>query len=321
MFLSRLAVWYPDEVLTNADLAAMVDTSDAWIVERVGIRERRRSPPELPVHRMGARAAEAALAGFDRERVDLVVAALSIADYHIPATANLVAAEVGCGEAAAFDVRAACSSFVFALHVLRALLQGGAHRCALLVIPEAYTHVTDYTDRASCVLWGDGAFACLVTPEPEPGGLCLRVRDTFVGSRSRDALAVQVPVGGTFTQQGAVVQAFAIRKMAEVVQAVMARAGLGPAGVDWLIGHQANLGILERAAARAGIAPQKNLTNIEWYGNTGAAGAPGVLAQQQGRLRPGQRIVVATVGSGLSWGGALLEVTAGAREEEHGEAR
>src|SRR5262245_40609606 len=199
IYVSRLAAWYPEEVLTNAELARLVDTSDAWIVEHVGIRERRRSPREMPVHEMGARAAALALAGSDAATVDLVVCGLSVADYHIPATANLLAAEVGCGDAAAFDVRAACSSFVFALHVVRGLLETGAHHRALLVVPEAYTHIADYADRNTCVLWGDGAIACLVTTE-RPTGPALAVEDLCVGSRSRDALTVQAPVGSTFRQ-------------------------------------------------------------------------------------------------------------------------
>jgi 3-oxoacyl-[acyl-carrier-protein] synthase-3 len=308
VFLSRLATWHPEEVLSNEDLARMVDTSDEWIIEHVGIRERRRSPKDMPIHVLGARAAHAALEGVDPSTVDLVVCALSITDYHIPATANLVAAEVGCGDAAAFDLKAACSSFVFAVHVLRALLATGAHKRALLVVPEAYTHVTDYTDRSTCILWGDAAFACIASVEP-PGGRSLVVEDTFIGSRSKDALAVQIPVGSTFRQEGPVVQAFAIRKMAEITQLVCQRKGLTPEEVPYVIGHQANLGILTRAARRAGFAPERNLTNIERFGNCGAAGAPSVLAQNFERFRQGERVVVSTVGSGLSWGGALLRVS------------
>jgi 3-oxoacyl-[acyl-carrier-protein] synthase III len=311
VFLSRLAAWYPDEVLANADLARTVDTTDEWIVEHVGIRERRRSPRDMPVHVMGARAAELALEGFgDRGAIDLVVCAHSISDYHIPATANLIAGEVGCGDAAAFDLKAACSSFIFGLHAIRGLFATGEHGTALLVVPEAYTHVTDYTDRATCILWGDGAFACVVSRDRPPveAGPALSVDDTFIGSRSKDALAVRIPAGGFFQQEGTVVQAFAIRKMADVIRTMFERGGIGPDEVSWLVGHQANLGILERAAARAGIAPAKNLTNIERYGNCGAAGAPGVLAQNARRFREGERVVVATVGSGLSWGGALMTV-------------
>lgn len=308
MFLSRLVVWHPDEVLTNADLGKTLDTSDEWIVSRVGIRERRRAPKEMPVHEMGARAARLAL---DQEPVDLVVAGLSVADYHLPSTANLIAAEVGCTAAAAFDIRAACSSFVFALHTLRGLFALGEAQRALLVIPEAYTHVTDYKDRSTCILWGDAAFACLVTREAPPRAQCLEVQDTFIGSRSQDALVVQAKVGGTFKQEGNAVHAFAIRKMAEVVQTSLDRCRLTASDLAWFVGHQANLGILQRACERVGIPPQKHLSNIEMFGNCGAAGAPSVLAQNTARFRQGDRIAVATVGSGLSWGGALLRTHGG----------
>ena len=305
MFISSLAAWHPEEVLTNAALSAMVDTSDAWIVERVGIRERRRCPPDMAVHALGARAAALALRGHDPGGVDLVLCAPSITDYHVPATANLVADAVGCGDAPAFDLRAGCSAFIFALHTLRGLLATGAHRCALLVIPEAYTHATDYTDRSTCVLWGDAAFACIVTPD-RPSGLSLEVVDTTVGSRSKDAPAIEVPVGGTFRQDGHAVQAFAIKKMAEVVETTLRRSNLTAAQTGYFIGHQANLGILTRVATRTGFSPQRHLTNVERFGNCGAAGAPSVLAQYVDRFRDGDRIVVATVGAGLSWGGALL---------------
>ncbi len=302
MFLSRLSVWHPEEKLTNADLGRMVDTSDDWIVSRVGIRERRRAPPEMKVHQMGALAAKRAL---DGAPVDLVVCGLSVADYHLPSTANLIAAEVGCGEAAAFDVRAACSSFVFSLHALRGLFALGELQRALLVIPEAYTKVTDYTDRGTCILWGDAAFACLVT-RTAPAGASLEVLDTFIGSRSQDALVVQAEVGGKFKQLGSAVHAFAIRKMSEVVETSLKRCQLTAQDLAWFVGHQANLGILQRACERVGIPPEKHLSNIELFGNCGAAGAPSVLAQNAERFRGGDRIAVATVGSGLSWGGTLL---------------
>jgi 3-oxoacyl-[acyl-carrier-protein] synthase-3 len=309
MYLSRPAAWHPEEVLDNEALSRIVDTSSEWIIEHVGIRERRRSPPDMPVHALGARAAALALEGMDPAAVDLVVCALSVSDYHIPSTANLVAAEVGCGGAPAFDIRAACSSFVFALHAVRGLIATGAHRRVLIVVPEMYTHVADYRDRSTCVLWGDGAFACLVSAE-RPAERAAVVEDTWIGSRSKDALTVRIPVAGTFWQEGSVVQAFAIRKMAEVLTTLLERGKLAPEEVAYVIGHQANLGILTRACARAGFPLEKNLTNIEKYGNCGAAGAPTVLAQEWQRFRSGERIAMATVGSGLSWGGALFRIAA-----------
>lgn len=304
MFLSRPSVWHPEEIVTNADLGRLVDTSDEWIVSRVGIRERRKAPKDMKVHVMGALAAKLALEG--QPAVDTVVCGLSVSDYHLPSTANLIARELeGCADAAAFDVRAACSSFVFGLHALRGLFALGDTRRALLVVPEAYTHVTDYKDRSTCILWGDAAFACLVTADA-PAGLSFEVEDTFVGSRSQDALLVQAEIGGSFKQQGNAVHAFAIRKMTSVVETSLERRKLTVADLSWFIGHQANLAILERAAERLGIPPSKHLSNIEKFGNTGAAGAPSVLAQNVERFSDGERIAVATVGSGLSWGGALL---------------
>jgi 3-oxoacyl-[acyl-carrier-protein] synthase-3 len=307
MFLSSLAVWHPEKRLTNQDLAATLDTSDEWIVERVGIRERRMVGAEMRVHELGVEAARRALAGTDPQQVDLVLCAPSYSNYHVPATANLVAAELGCTAAAAFDLRVGCSAFVFALHTLRGLFSMGSHRVALLVIPEALTHATDYTDRSTSVLFGDAAFACIVTADP-PEGLGLRVSDTLVGSRSSGWTAVQIPVGGVIQQDGAAVQAFAIKKMAEVVDETLRRNGLSVSETDYLVGHQANLGILTRVATRTGFAAEKNLTNVELFGNCGGASAPSVLAQHVGAFRDGQRIVVATVGTGLSWGGALLVV-------------
>lgn len=298
MYLSKLAAWRPDEVLTNADLSRLVDTSDSWIFEHVGIRERRRSPKDMPVHEQGARAARAVVEG---ETVDLVVCAFSISDFHIPATANLVAAELGLADAAAFDVRAACSSFVFGLHTLRGLIDSGMHRRALLVVPEAYTHATDYGDRNTCVLWGDASFACLVTREKPATGLSFEVLDTRIGSKSSDWKLIQIENGGMFQQQGPSVHKFAIKKMSQILLEQMRGEP-----VDWFVGHQANASILERAAERAGLRPEQSLTNIEKFGNTGAAGAPTVLADNVGRFKDGERIVVATVGAGLSWGTTML---------------
>jgi 3-oxoacyl-[acyl-carrier-protein] synthase-3 len=300
LYLSRLSAWRPDEVLSNEDLSRMVDTSDEWIFEHVGIRERRKSPAEMPVHEQGARAAQKALEGLDPRSIDLVVCAFSIGDYQIPATANLIASELGLGDAAAFDLRAACSSFVFALHALRGLIGSGMHQRALLVVPEAYTHATDYRDRNTCILWGDASFACVVSRE-RPAGLSLEVLDTDIGSKSTDWRLIQIAQGGHFRQQGPAVHKFAIKKMSQIVEQQMRGEP-----VDWFVGHQANAGILARAAERVGLPPDKTLTNIERYGNTGAAGAPTVLADNLDRFRDGHRIVVGTVGAGLSWGSAML---------------
>ena len=305
MYLSRLAAWRPEEVLSNEDLSEMVDTSDEWIFDHVGIRERRQAPHGMPVHEMGANAAGRTLEGVDLASIDLVVCALSVSDWQIPSTANLVAAALGLSDAPAFDLRAACSSFVFGVHVLRGMLAAGQHKRALLVVPEGYTRTVDYTDRNTCVLWGDAAVACLVSAE-RPAGFSLEVQDTRVGSRSSDWAAVQIPPGGHFQQQGTTVQGFAIRKMAAIAQEALAARSLAPSDLAWFIGHQANAGILSRACERAGIAPAQNLTNLEKFGNTGAAGAPSVLADHQEKFRDGQRVLVATVGAGLSWGTALL---------------
>jgi 3-oxoacyl-[acyl-carrier-protein] synthase-3 len=300
VYLSRLSAWRPDEILSNQDLARLVDTSDEWIFDHVGIRERRKSPKEMPVHEQGARAARQTIEGLDPASIDLVVAAFSIGDYHIPATANLVAAELGLGEVPAFDLRAACSSFAFALHALRGLVDSGMHKRALLIIPEAYTHATDYKDRNTCVLWGDASFACIVSRE-KPAGLSLEVLDTRIGSKSTDWKLIQITNGGFFQQQGPAVQRFAIRKMSAIIEQQMKGEP-----IDWFVGHQANASILARACERAGLRPEQSLTNIEQFGNTGAAGAPTVLADNASRFKEGERIVVATVGAGLSWGTALL---------------
>jgi 3-oxoacyl-[acyl-carrier-protein] synthase-3 len=305
VYLSRLSAWRPDEVLSNQDLARLVDTSDEWIFDHVGIRERRKSPNEMPIHEQGAQAARQSIDGLDPASIDLVVCAFSISDYHIPATANLVAAALGLGGAPAFDLRAACSSFAFALHALRGIVGSGLHQRALLVVPEAYTHATDYKDRNTCILWGDASFACVVSRE-KPPGLSLEVLDTRIGSKSTDWKLIQISNGGYFQQQGQAVQRFAIRKMSAIIGEQMRGEP-----VDWFVGHQANASILSRACERAGLRPEQNLTNIEKFGNTGAAGAPTVLADNTSRFKNGERIVVATVGAGLSWGTALLRAHRG----------
>jgi 3-oxoacyl-[acyl-carrier-protein] synthase III len=306
VYLSRLSAWRPDEVLSNQDLAHLVDTSDEWIFSHVGIRERRKSPVDMPVHEQGVRAARATMEGLNPTFIDLVICAFSVGDYHIPSTANLVAAELGIADAPAFDLRAACSSFAFALHTLRGMISSGLHKRALLVVPEVYTHATDYKDRNTCVLWGDASFACIVSRE-KPPGFSLEVLDTHIGSKSTDWRLIQIRHGGFFEQQGKAVHRFAIRKMSSIIEQQ-----LKGEPVDWFVGHQANASILERACERAGLRPEQNLTNIAQFGNTGAAGAPTVLADNEHLFKNGERIVVATVGAGLSWGTALLLAHRGA---------
>jgi 3-oxoacyl-[acyl-carrier-protein] synthase III len=316
--------FHPGTVIDNAFLESLdIGTSDAWILERVGIRERRTVLPldyirqtrnrdlraageasELTNAETGARAAALALerAGITATDVGMVVAGGCSPQYLIPAEACVIAAELGIA-APALDVNSACSSFAAHLRLLDDMRPEALPDWVLLVSAENNTRTVDYGDRGTAVLWGDGTAAVVVSPRV-PGRA--RVTATTFGSDPSGWNRVVIPTGGFFAQEGQAVQGFAIRRTVSTARDLLERLGPEAGGRAWFIGHQANLVMLESAAARAGVDPERHLHNVEWFGNCGAAGAPCVLSQNWERFQPGDSLALVTVGSGLSWGGALI---------------
>ncbi len=325
LFIHGVGHFHPDTRIDNAFLSALhIGTDDAWIMERVGIRERRTVLPLEYIARTknanplaagavsshtnaqtGALAARMAIerAGLKPADIGLVIAGGCSPQYSIPAEACLVAAELGI-EATAYDLNSACSSFAVQLHYLRGMRPEALPDYVLVVNIENNTRTVDYRDRRTAVLWGDGSAAAVVSARvPAP----LRVKHSVVRSSPAGWKKVVIPAGGHFTQEGSAVQAFAIRKSVATIASLASHAE-GPRERLAFIGHQANLLMLNAVCDRAGIDSRRHFRNVEEFGNCGAAGAPSVLSQCWNALPSPCELALVVVGSGLTWGGLLIEV-------------
>jgi 3-oxoacyl-[acyl-carrier-protein] synthase-3 len=312
--------YLPQQVLTNHDLERLVETSDEWIVTRTGIRERRiASPAETTLH-MSTVAARQALtvAGITPEQLDLIVVATITPDLLMPATASLLQAELGASRAGAFDLVAACSGFVYALTVGAQFIAAGTAETVLVVGADALTRWVDFTDRSTCVLFGDGAGAAVLQATTADEG----VLSSVLGSDGAGAMHLYLdgfrellssngthpPKRPAMRMHGSEVFRFSVRVMGEAAVEAVARAGLRLDEVDLLIPHQANLRIIEAAAKRLGLPQEKVWINLDRYGNTSAASVPICLAEaaDAGALRPGMNLVLVAFGGGLSWAASVV---------------
>jgi 3-oxoacyl-[acyl-carrier-protein] synthase III len=310
--------YLPDRVLTNDELARKVDTSDAWIVQRTGIRERRIAAPGECTSDLALAAARAALADgdVDPQSVDLIVLATSTPDNTFPATAVSVQAGLGIVGGAAFDLQAVCSGFVYALATADSLLKSGAFKRALVIGAETFSRLLDWSDRTTCVLFGDGAGAVVldaVAPtgsEAERGILTVHLRSD---GRYKDKLYVDGGPSSTGTvghlrMEGREVFKYAVAMITDVVADAFAATGYTAADVDWFVPHQANRRIIEGSAQKLGIAPEKIIITVDRHGNTSAASIPLALAAaaNDGRIKPGDLVLLEAMGGGFTWGAVLL---------------
>jgi 3-oxoacyl-[acyl-carrier-protein] synthase-3 len=312
--------YLPDQVVTNDDLAKVVDTNDAWIRERTGIRERRRAADDQPTSDLAAEAARRALAAAGRKPsdVDLIIVATTTPDQTFPATAALVQAKIGAPICPAFDVQAVCSGFVYALSVADGFVARGLAKCALVIGAEEMTRLMDYTDRGTCVLFGDGAGAVVVEPVEGKGtiedrgilGFALRCD----GSKS-DILYVDggpstTGTVGKLRMAGNQVFRHAVVNIAEAVEASALAAGVDVKEIDWFVPHQANQRILKGVADRLKIDESKVISTVAEHANTSAASIPLALASAiaDGRVRPGQLVLMEAMGGGLTWGACTLRM-------------
>ena len=311
----------PPRIVTNEDLAHVVPTSDAWIQDRTGIRERRIADEGEYTSTMGIKAGRRALevANLDPGRVELIIVATSTPDYLMPATACLVQDGLGATRAAAFDLNTACSGFVYALSVGASMIRAGAYDNVLVIGTESMSRVMNWTDRTTCVLFGDGAGAVVLEASDRPGGLL----SFSLGSDGSGAdlltvrLGTRLPLGvgalatgETYMKMnGPEVFRFATRIMSQSTREVMARAGLGVADIDLIVPHQANTRILQVAAKQLGLPLERIFSNLDRYGNTSAASVPIALVEAigAGRIQAGDRVVMVGFGGGLTWGACLLE--------------
>lgn len=312
--------YLPDDVLTNAELARMVDTSDAWITERTGIKERRILKGEgLGTSHMGAEAVRGLLArtGTKPSEVDLLICATTTPDFVFPSTANLIADMVGLGPVGSFDVQAACSGFIYAVSIASQFVATGQCRKVVVVGADKMSAIIDYTDRATCVIFGDGAGAVLVEPSPNGEGIL----DTLIRSDGAGMIHLHQKAGGSrlppnaetvarrqhyVYQEGAAVYKFAIAKMAEVANEIMARNNLRAEMIQWLVPHQANRRIIESTAEKMGLPMDRVMVTIQKYGNTTAATIPLCLWDYEQHLKMGDRIILAAFGGGFTWGASYL---------------
>jgi 3-oxoacyl-[acyl-carrier-protein] synthase-3 len=327
--ITGLGAYAPERVLTNADLEAMVETSDEWITSRTGIKERRIAASDQAASDLALPAARQALeqAGVAAEDVDLVIVATATPDMLFPATAALLADELGATGAAAYDLLAGCTGFVYALSQAYGALATGLSKKALVVGTETLSKITNWEDRSTCILFGDGAGAAVV--EPVSGG---GIEGFELGADGSGGPDLCVPAGGSrlpFSQEtlaeelqfirmnGAEVFRFATRVMVTSAQELLAACGASVDDVDLYVPHQANKRIIDHAVKNMGLEPAKVILNIERYGNTSSASIPICLAEAQadGRLREGTRVLMSAVGAGLTWGSTYMTWTGGEGRE------
>jgi 3-oxoacyl-[acyl-carrier-protein] synthase-3 len=319
MIWSRIAgtgSYLPERTVTNDELAKRLDTSDEWIRTRTGIRERHIAEPSQTSSDLAFEASRRAMsaAGASAADIDLIIVATSTPDYVFPSTACLLQAKLGVKNCAAFDLQAVCSGFVYALTTADKFVRSGQHRCALVVGAEVFSRILDWNDRGTAVLFGDGAGAVVLKADSRPGILGSVLRAD--GSHA-DILSVPGQicggkvVGSPFLQMdGQAVFKFAVRVLDEVARETLEQCGVSVAEVDWLIPHQANVRILEATAKKLGIGLEKLVVTVDRHGNTSAASVPLALdgAVRDGRIRPGQKVMLQGVGGGFTWGAALVEM-------------
>ncbi len=320
--IAGLGSYLPEKVLTNADLEKMVETSDEWIVSRTGIRERRMVENDMAVSDLCIAAAKRALedAKMGAEDIDLILVATITPDFVFPSTACVLQDKLGAVKAAALDIQAGCSGFVYGLAVGSQFVAAGMYENVLVIGGETLTKITDFTDRSTCILFGDGAGAALLRPVGDGKGFLSFV----LGAQGAGGEALCMPAGGSripTTEQtlkegqhyikmaGNEVFKFAVRIMGEAAVQSLEKAGLGPQDIDVLVPHQANIRIVDAAVKRLGIDPGKVIVNLDRYGNMSAASIPVALdeAVKEGKIKNGDTVVMVGFGAGLTWGACTMK--------------
>ncbi len=304
----------PEKVLTNADLEKIVDTSDEWIRSRTGIRSRHIAAEGELTSDLALPAAQKALqsAGVAADEIDMIIVATTTPDMIFPSTACILQTRLGIAGCPAFDLQAVCSGFVYALSTADLFIRDGQAKKVLVVGAEVYSRILDWNDRGTCVLFGDGAGAVVLAASDTPGILATRLH---ADGSYKDKLSVPGSVcggkvwGRPFVHMdGASVFRFAVRVFEEVAYEVLDQAGLKVSDLDWFVPHQANIRIMEATARKLGLPVEKVISTVDHHGNTSAASIPLALdeAVRDGRIRPGQTLLLEGVGGGFTWGAVLL---------------
>ncbi len=308
----------PERVMSNDEIATMVETSDEWIAQRTGIRERRIAAASDSSASLGAEAARRALAsaGIDAGELDLIVTATASPDYYFPATASLIGERIGAGEVAGYDLSAACTGFIYALAQAYSQIAAGMAETVLVVGTEVFSRLLDWSDRSTCILFGDGAGAVVLRRDDDRHGL----RGFELGADGSGALLLSVAAAGHAADHdegpfvrmnGPEVYKFATRVVVDSSLRSLEAAGLGVEDVDVFVPHQANRRIIDHAARRLGLDEAKVFSNVDRYGNTSAGSIPICLDEgwRQGRIGPGDVVLMVGFGGGLAWGSCVMEWT------------
>jgi 3-oxoacyl-[acyl-carrier-protein] synthase-3 len=307
--------YLPDKVLTNRDLEKIVDTSDEWIVSRTGIRQRHVAADEQMTSDLALKASERAIAaaGIDRHEIDLIIVATSTPDMIFPGTACILQDKLGIKNGAAFDVQAVCAGFIYALAIADKFIRSNAHKCALVVGAEVFSRILNWHDRGTCVLFGDGAGAVVLKASDTPGILSshLHADGSYRGILETPGQVANGRVMGTpyLYMEGAAVFKLAVRVLAEVAHEALKANNLSVADLDWLIAHQANIRIISHTARKLGLPDSKVIVTVDRHANTSAASIPLALdvAVRDGRVKPGNLVLLEGVGGGFTWGSILIK--------------
>lgn len=319
--ITGINAWVPEYRLTNQELSKMVDTSDEWIMQRVGIKERRILKGEgLGTSDMGEQAVKGLLKKTDTsaDQIDLLICATITPDMSFPATANIICDKVGIKNAFSFDIGAACSGFLFALQTGAQFIESGRYKKVIVVGADKMSSITDYTDRTTCPLFGDAAGAVLLEPTTEEVG----VMDHILRTDGSGRKFLHLKAGGSVKpsshetidakehfiyQEGQSVFKFAVSNMADVAAEIMEKNNLKSEDIAWLVPHQANLRIIDATGRRMGLPPEKVMVNIQNYGNTTAATIPLCIWEYENRLKKGDVLILAAFGGGFTWGSIYLK--------------
>jgi len=321
--IDEIAMAVPDNVITNQDLEKIVDTSDEWIRTRTGMVERRKSDKHTAASDLVLKACEKLFkkSSLRTKDIDLIIVATVTGDHAFPSTACIVQSKLGIPHCPAFDISAGCTGFIYALTVAKQFIQNGSARNALVIGVELLTKITNWTDRNTCVLFGDGAGAAIVTQAHK--GEISEIIDTYISSDGRYGDLLIIRGGGsrnptsketveqnmhTLYMEGNKIFKIAVKSMGDAAVKILEKNGFTGDDLDWLIPHQANLRIIDATAKRIHLLPQKVIINIEKYGNTSSASIPLAFAEavEDGRIRRGDLIVLDAFGAGLTWGSVLL---------------
>ncbi len=319
--IAGIGSYVPDRILTNYDLEEMVETSDEWIVTRTGIRTRHIVDEGVSTSDIGLMAAKHALsdAGVEPEEVDLIVVATVTPDMPFPSTACVIQSKIGAVNAFAFDISAGCTGFIYALSVASQYIESGSCKKVLVIGAETLSKVTNWKDRRTCILFGDGAGAALLVPTKSEKGIIA----TYLGSDGSGEDMLKIPAGGsrmpaseeTLSQglhyihmEGNEVFKFAVKALGDATLRVLDKVGLSKEDIHWFIPHQANIRIMEAAARRLDVSLERIVMNLDKYGNTSSASIPIALdeAVRDGRIKPGELLDLVGFGAGLTWGASLI---------------